>query len=460
MASIPQRDLFSWDQVDAASDLHRLQVLLDALPDEELMRALEAERKGRRDDYPVRAVWNSVLAGLVFGHQGVASLRRELRRNAELRQACGFDVFRGAKAVPPDWVYTRFLGKLLRHKAELDAMLDALIDRLETLLPGFGRRLAADSKALASHAKPARKGSDSGKQKPDGRRDRDADWGVKTYKGVREDGTAWEKTTRWFGYKLHLLVDAEYELPLAYAVTKASANDSPHLLPLVEDLKARHPELVERAECLSADKAYDSHENNRDLYEDHTIRPAIDIRSTWQEEPERPRPLYPERVDTVFFTEGGEVLCRCWDGRDTERDNYAAMHYEGFEADRGTLKYRCPAKARGLRCTQRDLCLAGCAAARGRIVRVPLELDRRIFTPLARDSKAWRREYKHRTAVERVNSRLDGSFGFERHFIRGLKKMTVRAGLALLVMLGMALGWLQAGQPQRIRCLLGHPRAA
>ena len=42
--------------------------------------------------------------------------------------------------------------------------------------------------------------------------------------------------------------------------------------------------------------------------------------------------------------------------------------------------------------------------------------------------------------MERVNSRLDVSFGFEHHFIRGLAKMKVPMGLAMIVMLGMALG--------------------
>ncbi len=49
---------------------------------------------------------------------------------------------------------------------------------------------------------------------PDGRRDTDADWGKKTYKGTRKDGTTWEKVKKWFGYKLHLLVDSVYEMPL------------------------------------------------------------------------------------------------------------------------------------------------------------------------------------------------------------------------------------------------------
>jgi hypothetical protein len=29
----------------------------------------------------------------------------------------------------------------------------------------------------------------------------------------------------WFGYKLHLIVDANYELPVAYELTKASSSD-------------------------------------------------------------------------------------------------------------------------------------------------------------------------------------------------------------------------------------------
>ena len=40
--------------------------------------------------------------------------------------------------------------------------------------------------------------------------------------------------------------------------------------------------------------------------------------------------------------------------------------------------------------------------------------------------------------MERLNSRLGVSFGFERHFVRGLQKMKVKVGLALSVMLSMA----------------------
>lgn len=55
-------------------------------------------------------------------------------------------------------------------------------------------------------------------QKPDGRRDTDADLGKKTYLGRRKDGTLWEKVILWFGYKIHLIVDAVYKLSVGFTV--------------------------------------------------------------------------------------------------------------------------------------------------------------------------------------------------------------------------------------------------
>lgn len=56
---------------------------------------------------------------------------------------------------------------------------------------------------------------------PTRRRERDSDWECKVYRGKREDGSQWEKVVRWFGFRLHLIVDALYELPIGAKVTKA-----------------------------------------------------------------------------------------------------------------------------------------------------------------------------------------------------------------------------------------------
>ena len=69
MAIIPQMKLFGWKEIEILGDLERLYLVLNYLPDERLMRVIEEERVRGRDDYPVRAVWNSILAGVVYEHR-------------------------------------------------------------------------------------------------------------------------------------------------------------------------------------------------------------------------------------------------------------------------------------------------------------------------------------------------------------------------------------------------------
>jgi hypothetical protein len=49
---------------------------------------------------------------------------------------------------------------------------------------------------------------------------------------------------------------------------------------------------------------------------------------------------------------------------------------------------------------------------------------------------------------------LDVSFGFERHYIRGLPKMRLRCTLAVCVMLAMALGRIKEKQRDKMRSLV------
>jgi hypothetical protein len=439
MAKLLVPYLFKWQDVEAKSDLERLRLVLEHLPDEGLMGQLEGHRKWGRDDYPIRAVWNSVLAGIVYQHQSIDSLRRELLRNGELRDRCGFDPRRGAGAVPPPWVYTRFLKLLFRFKSEIDGMFDHLVDEMKQLLPDLGFSVAVDSKGVDSAGRPTKE------KKGDGRRDMDADWGKKVYHGQREDGTLWEKVVKWFGYKIHLLVDTQYEMPLGYRVTRASVSDMSQLLSLVGDLREKHPQIHEDIENLSGDKGYDSEDNCRRLYDEHGIKPVIDIRRMWRDK--ETRLLDSECSDNIVYDEVGTIYCICPVTGEQRR-----MAYSGFERGRMALKYACPIKAYGLKCKGSDQCEHAMKSKR-----VSLEIDRRIFTPVARSSYAWERGYKKRTAVERVNSRLDVSFGFERHFIRGQKKMEIRVGVALCVMLAMAVGRIKERRRDLMRSLVRSP---
>lgn len=481
MASIPQPYLFNWKQVDAASDLDRLRMVLKAIPDEKLMLQLEADRANGRDEYPVRATWNSILAGIVYQHPTIEALRRDLSRNGQLRDVCGFDPKRGEKAVPTASACSNILRNILNHEPMIREMVHSLVEKLRAHIPDLGQFLAMDGKALPSFAKGPKKDetnetpkadspsdhgtagcidpqgppdktatpaiAESEEEEPDRRTESDATWGVKTYRGKRKDGTPWEKIVKWFGFELHLLVDSQHEMPINYKVTTASAPETSELLPMLKDTKARHPDIVDTCEELSADKGYDSAANITGLWEDH-IRAVIDKRADWDKSGDKTRPLFPDRVDNVVYDVKGAVQCVCPATGETR-----PMTFGGFEEDRQTLKYRCPAAANGFVCAGRAECPRG-QTEYGKVVRIKIEKDPRMFTVLPRDCKSWDTAYDRRTAVERVNSRIDQVLGFERHTIRGLRKMETRVGIALVVLLAMAVGRIEAGQQERMRSLV------
>jgi len=436
MSILSQPSLFSWKEVEAISEISRLSRLLDVLPDGPLIAALERQRRGRRNDYPVAALWRALLAGIVFGHPSLASLSRELARNGQLRDLCGFDPLRGDDAAPTQWAWSRFIVRLLGHRELIEAMFEEVLARLVKLLPDLGRDLAIDGKAIGTWS----------------RTDPQASQGFKNYQGEDEDGKPFQQVQKWFGYKLHLIIDANYELPLMFELTGAAEAESPRLMPMVEKLIARQPDL--KPQTLAGDRGYDDGADKAALYEKHSIIPLIDTRDMHNGQMQA---LDPTRHDTIYFSPTGEVACKVDPFQPDPAKAFAAMQFMGFEHDRGTLKFRCPAAAYGLSCHNREACQ--CVphvrdGQYGRVVRVPLDRDRRIFLPTHRHSRGFEEAYNKRTAIERVNARIDQVYGFEHHYIRGKQKVALRLGLALLTMLGTALAWVEMKKPQRMRSLV------
>jgi len=444
VAIIAQKPIFGWEEIEGLADLKRLRLVLDSLPDEPLMRVLEAARGRRgRDDYPVRPMWNALVAGVVFQHPTVESLLRELARNGQLRQVCGFWSRKRCALVPHSWAFSRFLASVIKHEDQVKGMFDALVEQIAGVLPDYGQHLAIDGKAVASFARGGSKAEEvagGAQQKPDGRRDIDAEWGVHAHSGVKEDGSVWEKVKRWFGYTLNLVVDTRYELPVAFSVTKANCSEVVEAHGLLKQVEEQHPLVVQRCESVAADRGYDDVKLIRAVRDDWQALPIIDIRNCWHDGETTKVAV---GCQNVVYDYRGTVSCVC-----PRTGTQRPMAYAGLERDRGTLKYRCPAAHYGIECAG----VANCPI--GKAVRIAMEQEPRVFTPLPRSSYKWRRLYAGRTAVERVNSRLDNVFGFENHTIRGLTKMRVRCTLALVVMLAMALGRIRANQALAMRSLL------
>ena len=440
MAIIQQQSLFSWADWDDDTNfqgLKKLEQTIDSLPDENLMRVLEEERAKGRDDHPVRAMWNSIVAMFVYGHATVESLRAELGRNAQLRAVCGFDLF-GKNPVPSAAAYSRFITKLLGHPHELAEMFETLCRMSAEALPDFAKILGVDGKPIDSRAKKLSENANSGR-----RGEHDANTGVKKVFRDRPDGTREVKEKRWFGFKVHAVTDCIHELPVAFTVTKASTSELREVERIIDDLSVKRRDILDHCEYFTADRGYDAASLNKTLWDDFGIRPVIAIRDMRGEDEggdgTRRLDRGPENITYDFR---GRVYCH------NSRGERFQMAHGGFEESRQCTKFRCPAKHYGLGCPDCGNCPVKSA------VRIKLSEDRRIFTPLSRASYAWHDKYKKRTACERMFSRLAGSFGSDFRLCRGLDKVHAFVTISFCLMHAVAFARLKNGQPKLIRSLV------
>jgi hypothetical protein len=487
MAKVIHSCLFRWNDFEARTDMERLSLVLANLQDERIVQYLEVMRGNGRDDYPIRPMWNAVIAGIVFQHLSLASLIRELSRNPSLLAACGFDpvpiqrkpdivLVRNAVTglmeivhhipeeprylLPNAWNFSRFLRNIITLEETLGMVSELTVSLRQLLmdeLPGFGTHLGYDGKAIASYS------TGQINQETKQTSDPDADWGKHETHGIdTKTGKPWTKVKSWFGYGLHIIADTQHEIPVAFEVTPASHSEQTTLRKLIRTTFGESPALAERCQDFVADRGLDSAETKAMLLDEYQIRPIIDTRQLWQREKNAPgfdpsqpivRHLFPERDDTIVFTEKGSLHCRC-----PVTQELRNLTFQGHEADRGTLKFRCPIAASGCgTCQGEKICHQKGGVQPGpfgRVIRVPLKLDRRIFVPTPYGTAGWERAYDRRSAMERINNRIDNVFGYEHHFIRGIAKMTTRIGLSVAVMMAMALGHVRAKRLEQIRSLV------
>lgn len=428
MAWIGQAVLpLDWEAIEDNPDLDRVRMALESLPDEDLMRELESRRWGPPDCPSVRVKWNCLIARRVLGYAKMDSFLAELRRNPALRRIVGISPAAGPAGAPSKHAMSRFAIMLARrHAGKIEDLQALCVDKLRACLPDLGEQLGTDTTALRAWAR--------GRKDPADSADPDADWGRKTRRWKDEKGESHEEVTKWFGYKAHLLVDTRHELPLARRVTKASRPDAERIKEMISELKERHAQIKPRT--LSADKAYDDGSLTRDLWEQESIRSVIALRDTAQDGEDGERL---EGARNILLGDDGKVYCYASDRGKIVKQ---AMRPWGFEASRGTTKYRCPAAVLGTNCPEREKCSGG---PYGRVVRVKNRVDWRRFGPLARNTPQWKRLYARRTACERVNARLKTGMALDDLHSRGLAQVTLDLDLAILTMYGMALGHLMRG---------------
>jgi hypothetical protein len=411
----PARPLFDWEALEDSPSLRTIQDLLATLPDGPLLDSLRRARGKGRNDYPVHVLWGVVVLRVALRHVTTEAVLAELRRNEGLRRIIGIESEAG---VPKPWNVSRFEEALGRepHRSLLKEMFDGLMRRLGLAVADLGRDTAGDATGLSARRKDeeaAREEVAEGLPQASG--------GRKEYQDAEGNVT---QVVEWFGFKLHLIVDVKHEVVLAYEVTDTKAGDGEKLPVVLERARANLPE--DRIETLAYDKAADSDEVHQVL-SGAGITPLIQMRGLWQTEPERMLPGH-DGSSNVVYTEDGTIYCY---DKVSDPPVRHRMSYIGHEPERGTLKYRCPAKHEGWECPMSAVCNAG--KSYGKTVRVPRGLDPRRFPSLPRATKKFERLYKGRTAVERVNARLKVFWGADDGNLTGSRRFFAQVGVVLAV---------------------------
>ena len=418
MKIITQKTIFDYSEIEVLGDLERCKYIIENVPDKEIIDKLIEIRGKGRNEYPVVAMWNSIIIMPVIECSGIEQLRRELSRNSDLRKLCGFSdadyYFGKCKLVPSPKSYTNFIKNLMKIRPLLKESFNELRNFMYDNLENFGKDTGEDGKIFSSKAKAPNNDGDVN----DARCDMDADFTIKeNYYKDPKDGTTKVKKKTYFGYRIHLLADVNYELPIEYTVTKASKSEKDQLL---KHMKMLPEELRNNIDTLSADKGYDSTNIIKSL-RNYGIKPVIDIRNQWKDGESTKQ----YKNTNVVYTYDGKVFYL------KENGELVPMKYLGYDKVKDKLRYE----------------------YNGRTYSIELSTDTRVFTPIARDSKKWKRTYNKRTALERINGRLDRDFNLENNKVRGLAKAEIMVDIMMISMLAMAKGHIINKEVEKIRKL-------
>jgi Transposase DDE domain len=416
--------LFAWARLDDHPELSTLKLLLESLPDQQLLDGLRQARGHGRDDFPVAVLWGVFVFTIALRHPCFVSCIEELKRNPALYRLLGIGC---VQDIPNDYNLSRFADVLGRepHLSRLRKVFDTQVQRLGRVVPDLGRHTAGDSAALNGRAK---KDADAvgcevaqGLPQPCG--------GRKEYK---DDEGKVTKVVVWNGYKQHLLVDVKHEVPLAYTITDPTVGDNEQIEALVQQATANLP--PGRIETLAYDKAADDGKVHEYLHTQH-IKPLIHNRTMWQGDKEvslaaTAKRRYPLNV---VHDEAGTIYCHDTASEPPVRHR---MAYMGYEKDRETLKYRCPARHEDWKCPSEGRCNQG--REFGMIVRVDPKIDLRRFPPIPRATKTFQEQYKGRTAVERVIGRTKVFWGADDGNLTGSRRFCAYLGVIMVVCVGFA----------------------
>ncbi|MFH1560013.1 MAG: transposase [Chloroflexota bacterium] len=241
--------------VQAPPIVAQLRGVFDSLDDEPLLQALIGPMRRGPKGHPVEVLRHCLVAKYVMGLESTAALIRTLQNNPFIAEACGIP---SPNCIPHEATFSRFFARLSKYQiaAKLKDVSRRLVRQHYQTIPGFGQRVALDSTTLRGWV-------NGGKPNPS---DKEAGWSVKK--------NTHGKTEFTLGWKLHLLVDCESELPIAANVSPGNAHDASRASNVLSE--ARFTTSKFRPKYAMADKGYSGKPLYNLIKRQYRAQPIID----------------------------------------------------------------------------------------------------------------------------------------------------------------------------------------
>jgi|UniRef100_A0A8R1ELY9 IS5 family transposase len=384
---ILQESLFSFEDLIQIHSKDRLPIFFSALDLRPYAKELRSRSPRGAGGHCREGILRALLAAPLEHIQTFTGLHHRLETDLRFRYQCGLSLDREAPSIA---TLSRVFADLTK-KNLAKQLFDDLVKRCRQEGVIDGSHVAIDSAAIHAYEekKPKRKSEQTG----------NANWGAKF--------DSFGNKVTWFGYKLHLAVDTQSELPLALEVTPAHVNDGEMAPGLIKTVTAETD-----VKFFMLDAGYDQMK----VYEAARNVKAQAI-----------VPLNPrgEKEPPAGMSTNGTPCCSMG----------FAMTYWG--ADDDVLKFRCPHATGKVDC---PLGMTACSSSNyGMVVKVDVKDDLRRYSSPHRDTKRWKELYNERTSVERCNSRMKTHLTADSLHVWGIQKVTTHQYLNAIVLLVSAL---------------------
>uniref|UniRef100_UPI00405656B0 transposase n=1 Tax=Agathobacter sp. TaxID=2021311 RepID=UPI00405656B0 len=390
-----QQSLITLDQFYEWKPLSKLEALLSFLDFTLLEQFFQynPHKRGPKG-YSWKCLLTALIAMQVEQMVTIKALVKRMKSDPVFKRSLGFDYL---DPTPSEATLSRFIN-FMAGTDILEKTFHRMICKARKLGLIDGTNVAIDSSKLTAyeHAVPKSKIPENNPAFPN--------WGGK----LDTNGNF----IKWFGWKMHALVDTSSGIPISYVITPANIADMDMAEPLIQKMMADYKEEIHPNYYLM-DAGYDKPELYANIYTKFHGQAIIPI--NW-----RNTKIPPEGINRE-----GQLVCAM---------NYPYV-YGGN--DNGTIRLLCPHVCGKCDCPMGS---AWCSSAKsGYVGKVKIKDNPRFITAPFRGTLAFEKLYNQRTEVERTFGNLKENYNLDTIRVSKMARVKVFMDVSCIALLAFRL---------------------